>query len=88
MHVAPGRLSRQVFLEPPVGLVDPAVEHQLCSTRLQPLRRELCQQSDRVVAQLTKANRVKFTKQIVDFRVPTPPQVAGQSHALVVEVLR
>ena len=88
MHVAPGRFRGHVFLEAAVGLIDPAVEHQFRGPGLKPLRREFSQQRYRVVVELAPADRIEFAEEIGHFRMPAPPQVAGQSHTLVVEILR
>ena len=88
VDVAPRRFARQIFLEASVGLVDPTVEHKFRGASLQPLWRKLCQQCDWVVVELPPANRVELPKHIGHLRMPTPPQVAGQRHALVVKILR
>ncbi len=66
-------------------MVDPAIKDQLGGPHLQPLGRELAEQGDGVVVQLTPTDGVKVPKEVDDLRLPTPPQVAGQGHALVVE---
>ena len=88
VDVAPGRIAGHVFLEPAVGLIDPAVEHEFGGTGFQPLGCELRQQGDRVVVELPPADRVELPEEIGHFRMPAPPEVAGQGHALLVELLR
>ncbi len=85
---APGVLRSQIFLHPPVGLVDPAIKHQFGGPGLEPLRRELCQEGDRVVVKLPPADRIELPEEVGHLGVPAPPEVAGQRDALVVEVLR
>ena len=88
VHGAPTRLVGEVLLEPAVGLVDPAVEHQFRGAGLEPLGGELGQQGDRVVVELPPADRVELPKHVGDLGMPAPPEVAGQGRALGVEVLR
>ena len=88
VYVAPGRLLTEILLHPAVRLVDPAVEHELCRPGFEPLWRELREQRDRIVVKLPPANWIEFAKQVGHLRVPAPPEVAGQRHAFVVEVLR
>ena len=82
-----GRLGH-VFLQPAVGLVDAAVEHQFGGPHFQPFGRELRKQGDRVVVQLPPADRVEIAEEVDHFGVPTPPQVSGQRDALFVEGFR
>ena len=73
----------EILFQPAVVVVDPAVQHHLGSPRRQPLRREFTQQSDGIVIQLPPTDRVQISKQAVDFRVPSPPEVSRQGVALV-----
>ncbi len=82
VRAAPGVRGADVFLQPAIGLVDAAVEHQLGGAHFQPLGRELGQQRDRVVIQLPPADRVEIAEQVDDFGVPAPPQVVGDREHL------
>ncbi len=88
VRVAPGLRVVQVFLQPPVGVVDAAIEHQLGRPHFQPLGREFRQQGDGIVVELAPANRIEIAEEIDHLRMPGPPQVPGQRHALIVKRLR
>ena len=86
--LAPKRRLGDVLLQTPIGVVDAAEEDQLGCPHLEPLGRELREQGDRVVVQLPPADRVEVAEEIDHLRVPTPPEVSGQGHALVIQRLR
>ena len=87
MGSAPKRLLGQIFLESAIGVIDAAVQDQLRRPHIQPLGRELGEQRDRVVVQLAPADRIEVTKEVDDLGLPTPPEIAGQGHALIVKRL-
>ena len=68
-------------------VVDSTVEDHLGGSGFQSLGRKLTQQSDRVVVQLSPANRVEVAKDVDDLGVPGPPDVARESHALTVKAI-
>ena len=82
---APRRRFAHVFLQPAIGLIDAAVEHQFGRPHLQPLGRELREQGDGVVVELPPADGVEVAEEVDDLGVPTPPQISGQGDALVVQ---
>ena len=84
---APGILGREIFLHPPVGLVDSAVEYEFGGSGIESLRRELREESDRVVVELPPADGIEVAKEVRHLGVPAPPQIAGQGHTLGVERL-
>ena len=88
MRRAPGLPQPEIFLQPAVGVIDAAIEHQFGGPHFQPLGREFRQQRDRVVVQLPPADRVQIAKQVDDFRTPGPPKVASHRDAFVVQRLR
>ena len=88
VRLGPGAATiAEVLLQPAKMVVDPAVQHHFGGPRRQPLRRELAQQSDRIVIQLPPTDRVQVSEQAVDFGMPSPPKVVGQGTALVVNRL-
>ena len=78
----PGGDLVHVFLQPPIGLVDAAVEDHFGRPHFQPLGRELGEQGDRIMVQLPPANGVEVAEEIDHLVVPTPPQISGQGDAL------
>ena len=85
---APGGNLAHVFLQPPIGLVDAAVEDHFGRPHFQPLGRELGQQGDRIMVQLPPANGVEVAEEIDDLVVPAPPQISGQGDALFIQRFR
>ena len=73
-----------VLLQPAIGLVDAAVEHQLGGPHFEPFGGELGQQGDGVVVELAPADGVEVAEEVDDLGVPAPPEVSGQRDALVV----
>src|SRR5437867_483600 len=68
-------------------IVDAAIQHHFCRPLRQSLGREFAQQRDWIVIELPPADWIEIAEEIDDFRMPGPPQVAGQRPTLVVERL-
>ena len=74
---APRVLRRQVFLQPPVGLVDAAVKRELRRAQLELIDRDALQQRQRIVIARAPHDRVQIAEQAGALVVPAPPQVPG-----------
>ena len=86
---APGVVGiGEIFLEPAMGLVDAGVEDHLGGPIRDLLGRHLRQEHDRIVVDLAPLDRIEVAEEIDDLGVPTPPKIAGQRDALVVQRLR
>ena len=73
-----------VLFQQAVGLVDSREQHHLVGSFIQSLGRELLQQCNRIVIELSPSNRIKVAEQMLNLGIPRPPQIASQRHALVV----
>ena len=83
----PGLLGLQVLPQPPVGVIDAAVEDQIGGPFGERLGRELMQEGNRIVIQLSPADGIQISKQRDDVWMPAPPEIVGQGEALVVQRL-
>ncbi len=73
MGAAPGRYLAHVLLQPPIGLIDAAVEDQFAGPHGEPLGRKLREQRDRVMIELPPTNRIQVAEEVDYVGVPTPP---------------
>jgi len=77
----------QVLFQSPVRVVNTAVKHQFGRPHLQPLGRKLRKQRDRAVIQLPPADGIQLAEEVDYLRMPAPPQIPCQRHALLVQRL-
>ena len=75
---APGAVRVQIFALAAIGVVDPAVQHQLAGAALHLGQGNLRKQGDGIVIELPPAHRIEIAKQAAGVVVPAPPQIARQ----------
>lgn len=88
VRFGPRRRCGEILLQPAIGLVDSALQHEFHGPRMKFLRPEFGQQCNRVMIQRSPTDGVNVLKQSDHFRAPCPRQVLGQRHALVIEGFR
>ncbi len=75
---APGVRRVEVLLQPPVGVVDAAVQRELRRPLLELVDRDLLQQRDRIVVERPPQHGIELAEEAGRVGVPAPPQVLRQ----------
>ena len=78
MFCTPGTISFEILALTPVRIVDTAVQHELLRAPLKTIQRNLAEQGDRVLIELSESRRIEVQKQAGRIVIPTPPQIPGQ----------
>jgi hypothetical protein len=68
----------QILLHPAVGVVDAAVELELLRALLERFDGNLLQERNRVVIELSPADRIELAEERRRIVVPAPPQIPGE----------
>lgn len=84
MGFGPDGAVGEILLESTIGVVNPAEEDELCSSHLESFGGEFAEECDGVVVELPPSDGVEIPKEVDHLGLPTPPDVAGQGHALFV----
>ncbi len=77
---APGVLGLQVLLQATIGVVDAALKRQLRHPLLDPFRRQLLQERDRVVVALAPQHGIDLAEDAGGLAIPAPPEILRQRH--------
>src|ERR1700693_4723324 len=77
MPRSPGSVSPEILPLAAVGIVNPAVQHQLSRATLDLRQGNLCQKRDGVVLDLPPAYRIEVEEQARRIVIPTPPPRLG-----------
>ncbi len=75
-------------MQSPVGVIHSAVENHFPARIASLSRSELTEQGNGIVIKLPPTNRIDIAEQIGYLRLPTPPHVFRQCHALFVQCIR
>ena len=78
VYNAPGLVLFDIFIQPPEGMVDTAVEHQFGGAFLHLFRGDLLQEGDRVVLDLAPECWVQIREDADNLRMPCPLEVVCQ----------
>ena len=73
---APGAVGLQILLLATVGVVDAAMQHQLCGAALDLVQRHFVEKGDGVLIRLAPACGAEIAKEADAVVVPAPPEIA------------
>ena len=85
VSITPGMFRGHVLLPASIGVVDAGMQNRFSASKFQLFLRELIQQKNRVMIQLSPANGIKISENRNNFRLPTPPEITSECIELFAE---
>jgi hypothetical protein len=86
VHHSPCLILFHIFIQPPEGVVYPAMQYKLGRPLLNLLWCDLMEKGYRVMVNLPPKMRVQVSEEADDLRMPRPPEILSQGAKTIMEI--